>query len=111
MDKNVFDRIGQIIVALSTGAGASSAAVFIHFVSFGSLQVGHFILVSRMVTHIKNMIVKVTFEQEGCLERIEKEVRGEKHCSIAQRVGQRAACNPSQLSQILNVHHPLISRT
>ena len=54
------------------------------------------------------MTLKVTFEQEGCLERIEKEVRGEKHRSIAQRVGQRAAWNPSQLSQILNVHHPLI---
>ena len=55
--------------------------------------------------------LKVTFEQEGRLERIEKEIRGEKHCSVAQRVGQRAAWNPSQLSQILNVHLPLISRT
>ena len=73
------------------------------------------ILLDHMVTLIINDFVdktlKVTFEQEGCLECIEKEVRGEKHRSIAQRVGQRAAWNPSQLSQILNVHLPLISRT
>ena len=69
----------------------------------------------QMVTLINNDFVhkalKATFEQEGCLERIEKEVGGEKHCSIAQRVGQRAAWNLSQLSQILNVLHPLISKT
>ena len=73
------------------------------------------ILIDHMVTLINNDFVdialKVTFEQEGRLERIEKEVGGEKHCSIAQRVGQGAAWNPSQLSQILNVDHPLISRT
>ena len=94
--------------------------MFIHFISFGSLQVCHWMILvmiwfDHMVTLIINDFVditlKVTFEQEGCLERIEKEVRGEKHCSIAQRVGQRAAWNPSQLSQILNVHHPLNSKT
>ena len=73
------------------------------------------ILLDHMVTLIINDFVdktlKVTFEQEDCLECIEKEVRGEKHRSIAQRVGQRAAWNPSQLSQILNVHLPLISKT
>ena len=73
------------------------------------------ILLDHMVTLIINDFVdktlKVTFEQEGRLERIEKEVRGEKHCSVAQRVGQRATRNPSQLSQILNVHHPLMSWT
>ena len=57
MDKNVFDRIGQIIVALSTGAGASSAGVFVHFISLGSLQVCHLMilvikLLDHMVTHI-----------------------------------------------------------
>ena len=67
-------------------------------------------MVTLIINDFVDITLKVTFEQEGRLERIEKEVRGEKHCSIAQRVGQRATRNPSQLSQILNVHNPLISR-